>query len=211
MSGGKVMFSGIRTHPLLKLVCLAGLGAWIGLWYYAPQRWPLFEARPAPTLWFDEWVPFQPMWALIYQSVFITHTLAIWLPGDARAVRRYTGILAAVYALAAFAFWFYPTLSPRPGEVESFLYYWLVTAIDGERNALPSLHAAMGTMAALQLYGHFRAVRAATGWRVLIACWWIVFLYSTLATRQHRAFDLVAGVLLVCAVLTAFRQPPLRD
>ena len=187
MSDWARMFSGISKHPLLKLACLAGLGLWIGLWYYAPQLWPLFEARPAPTLWFDEWVPFQPTWALIYQSVFITHTLAIWLPADPRIVRRYTAILAAVYSLAAAVFWFYPTVSPRPEAVESFLYYWLVTAIDGERNALPSLHAAMGTLAAIQLYRHFQTVQAAIGWRVLIVCWWGIFLYSTLATRQHRA------------------------
>jgi hypothetical protein len=161
-------------------------------------------------LWFDEWVPFHPTWALVYQSVFITHTLAIWLPKDAWAVRRYTGVLAAVYASAAVVFWFYPTVSPRPREVESYLYYWLVTAIDGERNALPSLHAAMGTLAALQLQRHFGAVRAASGWHVLIVGWWTLFLYSTLATRQHRALDLVAGVLLAVAILAVVRASPGR-
>jgi hypothetical protein len=190
------MFSGVGKHPVLKLLCLAGLGLWIALWYYPPQQWPLFEARPAPALWFDDWVPFQPGWALIYQSVFFTHLAAIWLPGDHRAVRRYTFVLGAVYTVAAFVFWFYPTLSPRPAEVESRLYYWLVTAVDGERNAVPSLHAAMGTLAALQLDWHVRAIRARPVWRILIGGWWCVFLYSTLATRQHRVLDLVAGVLL---------------
>ena len=200
------MFSGLGKHPVLKFLCLAGLGLWIALWYYPPQQWPLFEARPAPALWFDEWVPFQPGWALIYQSVFLTHLAAVWLPSDRGAVWRYTLVLGAVYTAAAFVFWFYPTLSPRPGVVESRLYYWLVTAVDGERNAMPSLHAAMGTLAALQVDCHARAVRAHPFWRLSIGGWWMVFLYSTLATRQHRVLDLVAGVLLVLALLSLWRR-----
>lgn len=209
------MFSGLGKHLVLKFACLAGLGLWISLWYYPPQQWPLFEARPAPALWLDHWVPFAPGWALVYQSVFLTHLAAIWLPTEPHAVRRYTIVLGVVYSVAAFAFWFYPTLSPRPADVESRIYYWLVTAVDGERNALPSLHAAMGTLAALQLVGHVRAIRAPGIWYNVIAGWWIVFLYSTLATRQHRILDLLAGILLAIGLLFLMRpffrkHPPAR-
>lgn len=82
--------------------------------YYGPQRWPLFAAHPAPALAWDEWIPFQPAWALAYQSVFIVHTLALWLPRDPAAVKTYARNVAAIYAGGASVFWLYPTLSPRP-------------------------------------------------------------------------------------------------
>jgi hypothetical protein len=194
-----------RAHAGLKLGCLAGLSAWIALFYFAPQGWPLFPARPAPTLPWEEVVPFSPGWALVYQSVFVVHALAIWLPGNAGVVRRYTLLAAAAYALSAVVFWLYPTLSPRPATSDHLLYRWLVLEIDGPRNALPSLHAALGTLAAMQLGQHVPALAQSRRWRAALAAWWCALLYSTLATRQHRVLDLVAGVALVAVLAMVIR------
>lgn len=197
----RILFSSVRAHAGRKLACHAAVGAAILVFYCGPQRWPLFPALPAPTLGIDQWVPFQPAWALIYQSVFIVYTLAFWLPRDIDAVKRYARNLIAVYVVGAVIFWLYPTLSPRPDHAESSLHYWLISAVDGPRNAFPSLHAAMGLLAAVTLSGHLKACRVSPWWRVALALWWVALLYSTLATRQHRLLDLLAGI---CLALISF-------
>jgi membrane-associated phospholipid phosphatase len=202
----RILVSNVGQHAGIKLACHAAVGAWIALFYYGPQLWPLFPARSAPLLAIDHWVPFQPVWALAYQSVFIVHTLALWLPRDPEAVKRYARNLVAVFACGAVVFWLYPTLSPRPAQSGSSLHYWLISAVDGPRNAFPSLHAAMGLLAAAAVLDHLRACRVSRSWRVALALWWIASLYSTLATRQHRLLDLLAGI---CLGLISSALPPL--
>lgn len=192
----RILFASIGRHAGSKLACHAAVGAWIALFYYGPQLWPLFPARPAPELAIDQWVHFQPAWALVYQSVFIVHTLALWLPQNPKAVKLYARNVAAVFACGAVVFWLYPTLSPRPAQSGSSIYHWLISAVDGPRNAFPSLHAAMGLLAIVAVYDHLRACRVSVWCHVALALWWIALLYSTLATRQHRVLDLVAGICL---------------
>ncbi len=196
--------AGAQAHLWLKLLCNAGLGAWIGVFYFSPQRWPLFDAHAAPTLRLDEWVPFNPGWALIYQSVFVANTVAIWLAGQTRLVWRYTLVTAATYAASAVVFWLYPTLSPRPEHVDSALYSMLISAVDGTRNALPSLHAALGLLAAMQTAEILRRCRAGRLWRSLPWVWLAFMLYATLATRQHRVLDLIAGMALARAMVLLY-------
>src|SRR5438105_330489 len=108
----RVIFSGIGHHWKTKLVCHAATGAWIAFFYYAPQRWPFLPARSAPTLAIDLMVPFQPAWAVVYQSVFIVHTLALWLPRRCAAVKHYALSIALAFACGAAIFWLWPTLGP---------------------------------------------------------------------------------------------------
>jgi membrane-associated phospholipid phosphatase len=200
------IFSSVSEHAGLKLACLVGVGVWMGVMYFAPQLWPVYPDSPAPVLPVDHWVPFSANWAAFYQSVFFAHILALWLPGNAGAVRGYTRDIAFAYAGAAVAFWLYPTLSPRPDGTDALLYRWLIAHVDGPRNAFPSLHAALATLAGGYLWRHFRAAGASMLWPVALVLWWITLLYSTLATRQHRVLDLVAGVALAGLIVFCTRR-----
>ena len=202
MNSFRRVTAGICTHSGTKLACHAGLGAWITVFYYGPQRWPLLPAHPAPMLAFERNIPFQPAWAIVYQSVFIAHTLALWLPADPRAVKRYSKLLAAAFACGAIVFWSYPTLSPRPDHTTSMIYSWLIAGVDGQRNAFPSLHACMGLLALCAIWDHFRICGLSVRWYLGLATWWIALLYSTLATRQHSILDLLAGIFLAVVLLT---------
>lgn len=190
------IFCGVGKHATTKLAWHAAVGAWIAFFYYAPQHWPLFPAQPAPAVALEHVIPFQPAWALVYQSVFIVHTLAFWLPRSREAVKRYAQSLAIAFTCGAVVFWLYPTASPRPEQPNSALHAWLISAVDGTRNAFPSLHAAMGVLAVVTVSGHLHVCGAARWWNAALALWWIALLYSTLATRQHRLLDLVAGLCL---------------
>jgi membrane-associated phospholipid phosphatase len=124
----------------------------------------------------------------------------MWLPGKSETVRAYSRDVAIAYAVAAVIFWIYPTLSPRPPEVDARFYRWLIEWVDGPRNAFPSLHAVIATLSAGYLWRHFQAAGASIYWSIALLLWWVTLLYSTLATRQHRMLDLLAGAALVGAI-----------
>ena len=201
-----LIFRSASQHAGLKLACLLGLALWMMAFYFSPQTWPVLAAIPAPALAIDEWVPFGAHWALFYQSVFIVHTLAMWLPAKAETVRAYTRDVAIAYAVASVIFWVYPTVSPRPTEVNVMLYRWCIELIDGPGNAFPSLHAAIATLSAGYLWGHFRAAGASVYWGLALLVWWVMLMYSTLAVRQHRVLDLLAGAALVGAIVLFTRR-----
>jgi membrane-associated phospholipid phosphatase len=76
--------------------------------------------------------------------------------------------------------------------------------MDAGGNACPSLHAAFCVFTALALHAQLKSTGAA---RWLLACnalWCLGILYSTMATRQHVALDVVAGVVLGGAAAIAY-------
>jgi hypothetical protein len=190
------IFGGTRRFAGTKLSCNLALSPWIAFFYYGPQHWIFRAAHQAPTLAIDRWIPFQPGWTLVYQSVFILVPLALWLPANRQAAKNYAFALGAAFGCGAIVFWLYPTLSPRPLHSDSMLYRSLISGLDGPGNALPSMHAAMGLLVAVAVDRHLRRCGASVLWRAALAVWWIALLYSTLATRQHRVLDLVAGIAL---------------
>ncbi len=174
----------LRCDAASKLKLHVGISLWIMLCYYPPQHFPLRE----PVLLKPDLLPFLPSWAVIYQSVFLLHTYAIWGAKNARAAWQYVRELAAAFAIGAVFFWLWPTRIERPASPSSWLYEWLIARADGAGNAFPSLHAAFGLLAVLH-------VRQRHGQPVL---WlWLGFmLVSTLLTRQHVWQDLPAGLVL---------------
>ncbi len=141
--------------------------------------------------WFGEdTLPFMPAWAIVYQSVFLLHTAAFWIGNDMVRVRDYGISIALVFLAGAVIFWLAPTTAARP-LTNNVIYCALITNIDGTRNALPSLHAAISTLGVIRFWPGSSAIM-----RGLLAAWWAALLFSTLATRQHRVVDLFAGILL---------------
>ena len=185
----------LQAHPWEKLAWHAALGIWMGLCYYPPQVWPLFSAGEVPLLLLEPQVPFSPVWVLVYQSVFLLHTAAIWLPVQVSRTRSYCLVVGISFLVGAGFFWFLP-MKVAQLQTDSWLYHALIASVDGPRNAFPSLHAAMATAGLLW-------VRALVPARVtrMLALWWLALLYSALAVGQHRLIDLVAGIGLVAIVV----------
>lgn len=188
----------IHHHALQKLAWHAGLGAWMALCYYPPQAWPLFPAREVPILAGEPWLELSAGWVLVYQFVFILHTAALWLPAEIGRVRSYALAVGSAYAVAAVFFWLLPMQVTRPPN-DSDLYHWLISAVDGPRNAVPSLHVVMASLGVWWL-------RAGRPWWVksLLAVLWMLMLCSTLATGQHRFLDVAAGLILSAALMALF-------
>ncbi len=139
-------------------------------------------------------VPFMPTWALIYQSVFLLHTAAFWGDDDIPSMRRYGFAISLSFAVGALCFWFWPTQVTRPSS-DNLIYQWLIVKVDGPSNALPSLHAAMATLGVIRFWQN-----TSTLGRCFLGAWWLLLLFSTLATLQHRIIDLVFGALLALLI-----------
>jgi len=198
----------VRLRGRLRAQLPAKLAVWLGLAlgicipYFTLQRLALFPRRAVPVLALDHAIDFQPgaLWA--YLSVGLLVPLAPLLATRRSELVRYARGLALLCVACFVAFLFVPVEGPRPAvPPDHRAYQWLV-ALDRPANSFPSLHAGLALYSLLfglrVLRGALApaARRAVTGLGTL---WVALILYSTLATRQHWAIDLPAGMALAFA------------
>jgi membrane-associated phospholipid phosphatase len=177
-----------------KLLLTATIGVlfWLGYSVLARQAW--FPLRVPPRTWLDEAVPFHPeLWAWIYLSQFGVSAVLPWLINTRELLRRHVTAVVLMTMLSFAVFLFFPVASPRVPDGSAAMR--LIHTYDGGLNAFPSLHAAFAvvlTRLAWRVFGdrlHWTA-------RLATVVWAGAVLYSTLATRQHYAADVIAGAAL---------------
>ena len=103
-----------------------------------------------------------------------------------------------LFALAIFYFW--PNAVP-PAHIDWAKYPGVafLKSVDAAGNACPSLHVATAVFSALWLYWWLRNSGAGLAIQITNIVWCILIAYSTLATKQHVAIDVFAGVALALA------------
>jgi membrane-associated phospholipid phosphatase len=172
----------------------------LNLFFWVGYEWlghhAVFRIRHVPVTWLDTAIEIKPQpWGWIYLSQFLYTGTLPWLINTTSGLRRYVVGLFFMCSASFLVFLFFPTAGPRAGYHAESLVLNFIQRFDGSLNAFPSLHAA------------FLVYTFALGWRlfagmlsqgVVAACilWAGLILYSTLATKQHYALDLVAGCLL---------------
>ena len=197
------VWSRMSAHAPLKLALTVALSVGFCVPYFLLQHYPLLAPRAVPVTPLDRWIAFNPDWVWAYQSVYLLMPLPAWLVIERADLQRYVSgfIVMSVVGFAVFAL--YPVASPRPEAVPDHVGYQLLRAYDGTLNCLPSLHAGLAVFAAL--FGHAALAptlsrRHALIYRLATTAWLAAILYATLATKQHWAVDLPAGILLAWAV-----------
>lgn len=167
--------------------------------------WPIYTwlshhsflpVHTVPKTWLDTNIPLWPNpWAFVYMSQFGYVAGVPWLMRTAPGLRRYL-YGAVLLSVASFAiFILLPVRGPRPQILETSGLLALIQQSDGVFNSIPSLHAG------------FLGYSYAAGWRLFgrRLPWWAIIgfliwgagiLYSTMATKQHWAADLIAGAVL---------------
>ncbi|MEO6788312.1 MAG: phosphatase PAP2 family protein [Chthoniobacteraceae bacterium] len=190
------MIGRLKAEWRLKLVLLVMFNAVFWTGYQVLARHAFFPLRAVPVTWVDRAVPFAPEpWAWVYLSQFLfTGSLPLLL-ATREAIRCYSISLAMMSGAGFGTFLFFPTPGPHPPEAGGNLAMEWIAAGDGALNALPSLHAAFVVcMSALawRMFGREHPWRVA----IVVVVWGGAILFSTLATKQHYALDLVAGALV---------------
>jgi membrane-associated phospholipid phosphatase len=181
-----------------KVLLYVALSAAFCIPYWVLQRYPLFEAGRFELTAFDHWVGFHPAWLWVYQSTYLLIPIAPLL-----AVRKAElGVFARGYlimtAIGVGFFVFFPIDGPRPMDVPTDGLWAILLLYDTTLNTFPSLHIAMVTQslafAVWLIRGRWTGGMIAC--MVVAVTWALMIAYSTVATKQHYAIDVPAGLVL---------------
>ena len=156
-----------------------------------------------PELALDRAVPLQPIWALVYGSLYLfLILLPVLVVRQEQHIRRTVQAYLMVWITAYLCFLAYPTRAPRPAEVigEGFVVWGLrfLYGADPPYNCFPSLHVAHSFVSALTCYRVHRGVGVAAALCALLVG------VSTLYTKQHYVLDVIAGTLLAWVAHVVF-------
>lgn len=200
------LWGGLKAHAGLKLfsACLGAAVFFAG--YFLLLKFPLFPVTLMPVTAPDRWIAFWPGALWLYVSLWVYVSLPPGLLTDRRELLDFYVAMAVLSLVGMAVFLLWPTATPRPA------LDWMqhpplgpIIAADDDGNALPSLHAAFAVFSAIWLDRLLRRTGAPAPMRIASAGWGLAILYSTLATRQHVAVDVIAGAALgwLAAVLHA--------
>jgi hypothetical protein len=157
-----------------------------------------------PLTFIDRLIGFQPATLALYLSLWFYVSLAPALVIDRRELLSYGVAAAALSVLGLGIFILWPTAVP-PAGVDWSLHpaFAFLKAADATGNACPSLHVAFAVFTAFWFERLLREIGASQRARALNWLWCGGILYSTVATRQHVALDVLAGAALGGAVAAA--------
>lgn len=156
--------------------------------------WPVTEM---PVTWLDDLVSFQPFALLPYVSLWIYVSLPPMFMTKAREIIFY-GVWSALLCSSALGiFYLWPSAVPA-ANIDWALYPGVdfLKGVDAAGNACPSLHVATSIFSAIWLHRLLSAFGTARLGLILSALWCAAIVYSTMATKQHVAVDVLGGAVL---------------
>jgi membrane-associated phospholipid phosphatase len=151
----------------------------------------------------DRAIPFAAWTIWIYLAQFLLLPAAIVCARDdgERSRTFYAMLLATAIAAIVFVLW--PTQLDRPAapsEGLTGIAWTLLYMSDTSGNCLPSLHVALASLAGMALWRR--------GWRTHALIWPLLIGIAALTTKQHVAWDLLAGLVLAVLVVLAWILTP---
>jgi len=183
----------------LKIVMLLTLPVAVTGGYLAVQRAVVLPNGRVPLTWFDRVIPFQPRWVWVYLSLYLLNPIGPLFARSREDLLRYARGILFFFVCGFVCFVVFPVPGPRPLAADAFWLYQRLILIDRPYNSFPSLHAACAVYAVLfAAYASSDTSRPHLRRSLLSLAWlWVgLILYSTIATRQHFAIDLPAGMFL---------------
>jgi len=195
-----------------NLFWLKAVGTTAFMWlffvgYFHLLRHPTQPPIVMPLTAIDRWIPFHP-WALWpYISLWFYVALPPSLLVGLRSLLAYGVWIGALCIAGLVCFYFWPTAVPRQAlSTDGLAGFDLLRGVDATGNACPSLHVAAATFSAWWLHRLLRALALPPWLRGANALWYALIVWSTLATRQHVWWDVLAGL----ALALLFTPPSLR-
>ena len=191
------------TPAMVLLVCFVPVYLLIAERTHAVQG-------SSPEIGLDRLIPLVPTWALVYGALYLfLILLPVFVIQDHDLIDRTVRAYLAVWMLSFVTFILYPTVAPRPDEVEGtgFAVWGLRFLYDADPpyNCFPSLHVAHSFVSALACSRVHRTLG-----RIALLCAALVAT-STLFIKQHWVVDVVAGSLLAVAACAVFFRGRSRE
>jgi membrane-associated phospholipid phosphatase len=193
----------ISRHVYLKSI---GTPLFIGLFfgaYFYLLKQPAYPTTVMPITMLDRLIGFQPLALPMYISLWVYVSLPPALLATRRELYGYGLAMAGTCLAGLIVFYFWPTAVPA-ADIDWTQYpdVAFLKSMDASGNACPSLHVATAAFSGIWLHHLLRRFGAPPWILILNGVWCIGIVYSALATRQHVAVDVLAG--LVLGVLAAY-------
>lgn len=170
--------------------------------YFQVMRHSPFAATVMPLTAVDRAIPFQPSALFLYATLWLYVSLAPALMADGRRLLLYLGAAVVLSGAGLMVFFFAPTVVPKPDiDWAAYPSFGFLKGLDAAGNACPSLHVAFAVFSAAWFERLLRELRAGALARVAAWLWCGGIVYSTIAVRQHVAWDVVAGAGLGAVVV----------
>jgi membrane-associated phospholipid phosphatase len=189
--------TGLVSHALLKCI---GITLFISLFfvaYFYVLNHPAYPATIIPLTFLDRLISFQPFALPIYLSLWVYVVIPPIIIIKLDELYAFTISVALMSIVGLLIFYIWPT-AIAVSEIDwvqhpsiSFL-----KSVDAAGNACPSLHVATAVFSGAWLDYIFRRIKAPSWLRIVNVVWGIAIIYSTIATRQHVALDVVGGLVL---------------
>ena len=187
----------IPRHVLIKSI---GTTLFIGLFFGAYLyllKTPIYPTTVMPVTLLDRLIGFQPQALPLYISLWVYVSLPPALLSTRRELYGYALAMAATCLTGLIIFYFLPTAVPAANiDWSQDPAVDFLKNMDASGNACPSLHVATAIFSAIWLHHLLQRFGAPLWILVFNWAWCIGIIYSTMATRQHVAVDVLAGLLL---------------
>lgn len=187
----------ISSHIFLKGIgTTLFIGLFFGAYFYVLKA-PAYATTVMPFTLLDRLIGFQPLALPVYISLWVYVSLPPTLLATRRELYGYGLAMAGTCVAALIVFYFWPTAVPAANiDWARYPDVDFLKNIDAAGNAFPSLHVATAVFSGIWLHHLLRRFGAPRWLLVFNWMWCIGIVYSTLATRQHVAVDVLAGLAL---------------
>jgi membrane-associated phospholipid phosphatase len=187
----------IASHVLLKSI---GTPLFIALFfgaYFYLLKQPAYPTTVMPITMLDRLVGFEPRALSLYVSLWVYVSLPPALLATRRELYGYALAMAGTCLAALIVFYLWPTAVPA-ADIDWAQYpdVAFLKSMDASGNACPSLHAATAVFSGIWLHYLLRRFGAPLWLLGVNWAWCGGIVYSAVATRQHVAVDVLAGLML---------------
>jgi membrane-associated phospholipid phosphatase len=178
------------------------IGLFFGAYFYLLKA-PAYPTTVMPFTLLDRLIGFQPLALPVYISLWVYVSLPPALLATRRELYGYGIAMAGTCLAGLIVFYFWPTAVPAADIVWArYPGVKFLKGMDASGNACPSLHVATAVFSGIWLHRLLRRFGAPLWILGFNWVWCFGIVYSALATRQHVAVDVLAG--LVLGVLAAW-------
>jgi len=187
----------ISRHVVLKSIGTPLLiGLFFGAYFYLLKQ-PAYPTTVMPITLLDRLIGFQPLALPLYLSLWVYVSLPPALLATRRELYGYGMAMAGTCLAALIVFYFWPTAVPA-ADIDWARYpdVAFLKSMDDSGNAFPSLHVATAVFSGIWLHHLLRRFGAPPWILIFNWVWCTGIVYSALATRQHVAVDVLAGLVL---------------
>ena len=187
----------IPRHVVLKSI---GTTLFISLFfgaYFYLLKVPAYPPTVMPFTLLDRLIGFQPLALPMYLSLWVYVSLPPALLATRRELYGYGLAMAGTCLAGLIVFYFWPTVIPAANiDWAQYPDVEFLKSMDASGNACPSLHVATAVFSGIWLHHLLRRFGAPLWILIVNWAWCTGIVYSALATRQHVAVDVLAGLVL---------------